>query len=245
MLQQSQFPKHVTRIAPGTTFSFSCHRGVTCFTECCRLLELALTPFDVLRLRKGTGIHSAKLLEQYIIIEHKPGEPFPQFYLTMVDDGRASCVFVDKTGCTIYNHRPGACRTYPLGRAVVNGLNNVIAEDYILMKESHCRGFAEKKEQHIVKYSRDQGLEEYNRFNDAVASILQHDTIRNGFLPSKKQANLYTLALYDIDTFREKLFSDEITSLQLGDSEKKILENDEQLIDFAIKWLYKKLYSIY
>ncbi len=245
MLQQTQLPKHVTRITPGTRFSFSCHRGVTCFTECCRLLELALTPYDVLRLRKGTGIHSAKLHEQYIILEHKPGEPFPQFYLTMVDDGRASCVFVDKTGCTIYNHRPGACRTYPLGRAVVKRLDNIITEDYILMKEHHCRGFAEKEEQDIIKYSRAQGLEEYNRFNDAVASIIQHDTIRNGFFPSKGQVDLYTLALYDIDTFREKLFSDEITSLRLGDSEKKILENDELLLDFTIKWLYKELYSTY
>ncbi len=245
MLQQTQLPEYVTRITPDTTFSFSCHKGVTCFTECCRLLELALTPYDVLRLRKGTGIHSGKLLEQYIIIEQKPGEPFPHFYLTMVDDGNASCVFVDKSGCTIYNHRPGACRAYPLGRATVSGLNNVITEDYILMKESHCRGFAEKEEQNIVTYSRDQGLEEYNRFNDAVASILQHHTIRNGFLPSKRQAELYTLALYDIDTFREKLFSDEITSLRLGKSEKKVLENDEELLGFAIKWLYRELYSTY
>ncbi len=242
MLQHNQLPEYVTPVTPGITFSFSCHKGVTCFTECCRLLELALTPYDVLRLRKGTGIHSEKLLEHYVIIEHKPGEPFPRFYLTMVDDGRASCVFVTKSGCTIYNHRPGACRTYPLGRAAVKGTDDVIEEHYVLLRESHCRGFAEKKEQDITAYSKEQELGVYNRFNDRVASILQHCAIRNGFIPSKDQAGLYTLALYNIDTFREKLFSDKIASVQLGDAEKSSLQDDEQLLDFAINWLCRELF---
>ncbi len=245
MFQHTQFPEYVTEITPETTFSFSCHKGVPCFTECCRLLELALTPYDVLRLRKGTGMHSEKLLEKYIIVEHKPGEPFPCFYLTMVDDGRASCTFITQSGCSIYAHRPGACRTYPLGRAAVRGINNVIEEHYVLMRESHCLGFAEKEEQNSVKYCKDQGLEEYNRFNDEVVSILQHNKIRNGFIPPEKQADLFTLALYNIDTFREKLFEDKITSAPLEASEKESLQDDKQLLLFAIKWLYKELYSTY
>ncbi len=243
MLQNSQLPEYVTPITPGSTFSFSCHKGVTCFTECCRLLELALTPYDVLRLRQGTVMHSEKLLEHYVIIEHKPGEPFPRFYLTMVDDGRASCTFVTKSGCSIYNHRPGSCRAYPLGRGAVSGTGDVIEEHYVLMRESHCRGFTEKKEQNITTYSKEQGLEVYNRFNDRVASILQHSSIRNGFIPSKDQTDLFTLALYNIDSFREKLFSEEIVSIQLGDTEKKSLQDDERLLDFAITWLYRELYS--
>jgi len=243
MLQHDQLPEYATPITSETTFSFSCHKGVTCFTECCRLLELALTPYDVLHLRKGTVMHSEKLLEHYVIIEHKPGEPFPCFYLTMIDDGRASCVFVTKSGCTIYNHRPGACRTYPLGRGAVSGTDDVIEEHYVLLRERHCRGFAEKKEQDITAYSKEQGLEVYNRFNDRVASILQHDAIRNGFIPSKNQTELFTLALYNIDSFREQLFSDKIASIRLRPSEKEGLQDDEQLLDFAITWLYGELYS--
>jgi len=89
-LQPTQLPEYATRITLGTAFSFSCHKGVSCFTECCRLLDLALTPYDLLRLRKSTGMHSEKLLESYIIVEHNPDEPFPRFYLTMVDDGRGT-----------------------------------------------------------------------------------------------------------------------------------------------------------
>ena len=242
MPQHSELPEYVTRIDPGTEFSFSCHKGVTCFTECCRLLELALTPYDVLRLRKGTAMHSGQLLENFIIKEQNPGEPFPRFYLTMVDDGRASCVFVTESGCTVYEHRPAACRTYPLGRAAIRVENDVIEEFYVLMKEAHCCGFTEKEIQDIGRYSKDQGLEIYNWFNDAVAPILQHDRIRKGFTPTKKQADLYTLALYNIDTFREKLFSGEIASIDLTTFEREKLQDDEQLLRFAIDWLYKELY---
>ena len=118
------YPKLICRnMSPASmavrSFTFACHPGVPCFTDCCRMLELALTPYDVLRLRKATGLTSRELLENYIITEQDPGEPFPRFYLTMVDDGRASCVFVSPQGCTVYPHRPSACRAYPLGRAAV------------------------------------------------------------------------------------------------------------------------------
>ena len=209
------------------------------------MLDLALTPYDLLRLRKSTGMHSEKLLESYIIVEHNPDEPFPRFYLTMVDDGRGSCVFVGKSGCTVYKDRPGACRTYPLGRAAVSRTEGVIEEHYVLMRETHCRGFAEKKQQDIARYSREQGIETYNQFNDSVASILQHDVIKNGFMPSKKQADLYTLALYNIDRFREKLFSDRIQSPRLTALEKRTLADDEEMLHFSIKWLHKELHSMY
>jgi len=244
MSQRSKLPEYVTSIDPDTEFSFSCHKGVTCFTECCRLLELALTPYDVLRLRKGTNMHSSRLLEEFIIVEQDQGEPFPRFYLTMVDDDRTSCVFVTKSGCSVYGHRPAACRTYPLGRAAIRGENDSIEEYYVLMKESHCCGFNEKKTQTIERYSRDQGLGDYNRFNDAIAPILQHDKIRRGFIPGKKKSALYTLALYDLDTFREKLFSDEIEPAHLGTKKKELLLDDERLLLFAVNWLHDKFYSI-
>ena len=243
MSQRPKLPEYVTRIDSGTEFSFSCHKGVTCFTECCRLLELTLTPYDVLRLRKGTKMHSSRLLEECIIIEQEPDEPFPRFYLTMVDDGRASCIFVTKSGCSVYDHRPAACRTYPLGRAAIRGKNGAIAEYYVLMKESHCYGFNEKKTQSIAEYSRDQDLGDYNRFNDAIAPILQHDKIRRGFVPGKKESELFTFALYNLDTFREKLFSGEFESVRLSAKKKELLLDDERLLLFATKWLYNKLYS--
>jgi Fe-S-cluster containining protein len=244
MVQSSNLPEHVHRLAKDETFNFACHKGVSCFTECCRMLELALTPYDVLRLRRATGLSSVALHEKYIIMEQDPGEPFPRFYLTMVDDGRASCVYVTEAGCSVYGHRPAACRTYPLGRAVVRHDDNTLEEHFVLMKENHCRGFSESPQQNADSYSEDQQLRPYNSFNDKVSQILQHQTLRQGFIPSQKQVQLFTLALYDIDNFRAQLENDQIDSLSFNADEKRKYADDELLLDFAIDWITKELFSL-
>ncbi len=207
------------------------------------MLELVLTPYDVLRLRMATGLTSSQLLESYIIVEQDPGEPFPRFYLTMVDDGRASCIFIADKGCTVYEHRPAACRAYPLGRAVTVGDYAAIDEQFVLLRENHCQGFKEPVEQNAMQYSVEQELLTYNRFNDAVAVILQHDSIRKGFIPSSSQIKSFFLALYDIDTFRERVLNDQLDSIALSPTEKKHLISDENLLLFGIDWLHQQLFA--
>ena len=245
MISEAHLPEYVTRLGGRETFAFACHSGVRCFTDCCRMLELALTPYDVLRLRKATGLTSRELLEHYIITEQDPGEPFPRFYLTMVDDGRASCVFVSPEGCTVYPHRPSACRAYPLGRAAVRTGNGTILEHFVIMKETHCRGFLEATQQTPLQYSIDQELTVYNTFNDAVVQILQHDAIRQGLIPARKDIELFTLALYDLDTFRQMLMEDKVESTILSQPEKDRLQEDEELLLFAIELLKRQLFGIF
>lgn len=221
-------------------FSFACHKGVSCFTECCRMLELALSPYDLLRLRYSTGKTSTELLDQFVIMEQTPGEPFPRFYLTMINDGLASCVFVSPMGCIVYPDRPAACRTYPLARGVQKGADGTLRERFALIGEDHCRGFTEPAMQTPLEYMFDQELSRYNYFNDLLATILQHDSIRNGFIPSKKQQELFTLALYDLDRFRKMIENDDIqfpvaTALENCD--------DEQLLELAMKWMRKELFA--
>lgn len=227
-------------IKPLDSFSFSCHKGVSCFTECCRMLELALSPYDVLRLKHSTGKTSTELLNNYIIREQEPVEPFPRFYLTMVDDGRASCVFVSPDGCTVYTDRPAACRTYPLGRAVQKSADGKVFEHFIIIQEDHCRGFLEPVTQTPSAYTTDQEISPYNHFNDLVAGILQHDSIQKGFIPSKKQVELFTLALYDLDQFRELIHDGEVVFSATKNIE---IINDEQLLGMSITWLSNQLFS--
>jgi Fe-S-cluster containining protein len=243
MTQQAHLPRHITRLDLQETFTFSCHKAVKCFTDCCRMLELTLTPYDVLRLRKATGLTSGQLLESHIIIEQDPGEPFPRFYLTMVDDGKASCVFLAEQGCGVYKHRPAACRAYPLGRGVMRHENGAMEEHFVLMKEDHCQGFQEPICWTAQQYSKNQELLTYNRFNDAVAAILQHDSIRKGFIPSAKQIDLFVLALYNIDTFRELIQNDQLDAVVLTPLEKDALLQDEELLLFAVDWLSRQLFA--
>ena len=42
----------------GETYRFACHQGVRCFTDCCRDLHLVLTPYDVLRVKRGLVMDS-------------------------------------------------------------------------------------------------------------------------------------------------------------------------------------------
>ena len=243
-MNQPLLPKNVTRIEKEETFCFSCHPSVACFTDCCRQLELALTPYDVLRLKKGCGLRSEEFLDRYVIIEQEEHETFPRFYLTMVDDGRASCVFVSDAGCTLYQDRPGACRAYPLGRAAIRQADDTMDEFFVLLRESHCQGFQEQQEQNGATYSTEQGLAIYNRFNDAVAAILQHEQIRQGKRLSENQIEQFILALYNLDQFRTLLLAGQIPgTTEVDDTTRQRLAEDEELLLYAIDWLKNTLFK--
>ena len=44
---------------------FRCHPGVSCFTACCGNINIVLTPYDILCLRKRIGIDSDEFLLRY------------------------------------------------------------------------------------------------------------------------------------------------------------------------------------
>ncbi len=240
-------PQNVTKLKPEETFCFSCHPAISCFTECCRQLELALTPYDVLRLKKACGLSSEEFLDRYVIVEQEEHETFPRFYLTMVNDDRESCVFVSTSGCTVYQDRPGACRAYPMGRAAFRQPDSEVGkmeEFFVIIKENHCRGFQEQQVQNASSYVQEQGLPLYNRFNDRVATILQHEQVRQKRRFSEDRIEQFILALYNLDQFRTQLFAGtlpEMTPLDAAMQER--LVDDEQLLLHAIDWLQKILFK--
>ncbi len=236
-----QIQGQLSPISPGEVFSFLCHDRVSCFTHCCRELELVLTPYDVLRLRLATGLSSSKLHERYIIEELTPADTFPRFYLTMVDDGKASCVFVNDAGCSIYLHRPGACRTYPLGRGTTRDEGGV-HEQFILLQEPHCQGFQEKTVQTAQSFMKSQELETFNRFNDRLTAITQHRKIKDGLELTNERISLYRLALYDLDNFRAQLADKRIKPpLEIPEV---VYEDDERLLEFGLQFMERLLFDL-
>lgn len=241
-MKQVQLPKNVERVADDEIFSFSCHNKVSCFTDCCRHLELALTPYDTLRLKQNLKMHSSNFLDRYVIVEKLPTDIFPRYYLTMIDDGNVSCVFVTPEGCSVYPDRPGACRAYPMGRAAMRGKKNQLEQFFVLLHEQHCKGFKEDHQQTPLQYCTDQGLDYYNTMNDHLVVLLQHQKIREGMVLTDEQTDLYTLALYNLDSFREKLFAGELPNSNLSDEQKEELKNDEKLLLFGISWLKEQFF---
>ena len=241
----NELPEHFQAIAADERFCFACHPGVPCFTECCRELDLALSPYDVLRLKNNLDLHSGVFLEQYVIIEWEEGMVFPTCYLTMVDDGRASCVFVGEQGCRVYPDRPGACRAYPVGRGASRRGDGTVEERFVLIKEPHCRGFAEDPEQSPLRYFQDQGLAGYNRFNDQLTGLLQHPRIHFGFRPTRDQLDQFILALYNLDMFRQEMADGRISmNRPLGALELQALAgDDEELLLLGIRWLMQEYFN--
>jgi len=220
----------------GDDFSFACHPGVPCFTECCRMLELVLTPYDVLRLKKGLGISSREFLERYAIIEYPTEIRFPQVYLTMVDDGRASCPFVDSSGCTVYKNRPGACRFYPVGRGASLDKDNV-QEQFVLLQEPHCKGFKEKNAQNLDEWAGSQEIKPYVHFNDLVMRLTQDKKMQLGITPDQKKLDTFLLALYNLDRLREEISCGMLS----GFPDTTASMDDEQLLEVSIAWVHDLL----
>ncbi len=225
-----QLPDNVSQLSPDEEFNFCCHPGVDCFTDCCRELELALSPYDVLRLSRELEISTSDLLEQYCLIECEADDIFPRVYLGMVDDGRASCPFVSEKGCAVYKGRPGACRTYPLGRAASRNISGRCSAFHVLVREDHCHGFREPVVQNIDLWTKDQGMEPYNEFNDMLMTITQHLRIQSGMRLNKTEQQLFIDTIYDLDGFRER-------------NRERGNDNDEELLTNAISWLRNEFFG--
>ena len=97
-------------------FQFACHKGVKCFTDCCRGIDIMLTPYDILTIRKKLKMTSEEFLAVFTTPQILEKADLPVVTLKLLDDERKSCPFVeDEEGCAIYEDRPTTCRYYPLG----------------------------------------------------------------------------------------------------------------------------------
>lgn len=226
------------RLSPGATFRFRCHREVACFNACCSDLDLVLSPYDVLRLRRSLGISGDPLIQRFGRIEPAPRSGLPLVYLRMRDDERQSCPFVSAEGCTVYANRPGACRAYPLGRGTSMTPQGEISEQYVVVREEHCLGFAEPRAcWSIASWVGDQGLTEYNTNNDRYLALVDRfgrmrDPVRRALaVPA-------VFALYQLDTFptrieREALFEKLAVSIP---GRVEIMNDEVARLSFAIEW---------
>ncbi len=101
-------------------FSFGCHKRLECFTRCCHDVNILLTPVDVLQLSRHLGISTTDFLDTHTTIPITKELHLPVVALRMADSEKKPCPFLGKAdeGCTVYEHRPWACRMYPLGMAL-------------------------------------------------------------------------------------------------------------------------------
>ena len=136
--------------------------------NCCTRFGVCITPFDISRIAKATGLEPGTFVntiseqegrertEPFVVIDKK------KCLLILKWSIERHCIFFAGTGCGIYDDRPALCRTYPFCMGG-NGLKD--------MKSRACpKGWApaqEGKAQYAADIKRYQGeLDAYREIAD-------------------------------------------------------------------------------
>ncbi len=219
-------------------FRFSCNPGVPCFNDCCADINILLTPYDVLRLKRRLGITSSEFINKYTVVPFNKEVKQPVPVLRMSDDANKTCPFLSEKGCTVYEDRPWACRMYPVGMAAPLDERKQGERFFFLMQEDHCKGFEEQREYSIAQWLEEQGIGEYNEAGELFKPISLHPFFQTGDMSPAKMDMFFT-ASYDLDRFRRFVFGTTFLDKFVIDPEEieAILTDDYELMKFGFRWL--------
>lgn len=235
------------RLGPDDRFEFSCHPGISCFNKCCGDVNIFLSPYDVLRMKKRLGMKSSEFLDKYALLPVQKDMRTPVVVLRMNDDEAKTCPFLTEDGCGIYSDRPWPCRMYPLGLASQKDTPDGWRGDrfYFLLQEEVCKGFEEPKEWSVREWLDDQGIDEYDWWGEGFKELTLHEYFENGGVLSPEKMHMLFTACYDLDKFREFVF--ESTLLHRFEVDEEFVEemrhDDEALLRFAFLWLRFSLFG--
>lgn len=224
-------------------FTFKCHPGVSCFTVCCKNVELDLYPFDIIRLKDRLSIDSETLMRTHTELKKGANPYFPTVTLKLVSNGNEKqCPFLNEQGCTVYEDRPTACRTYPLERAVDRRSRRGRLEDfYFLTNHDYCKGHFEPQQNTVKQWLRSQHLDQFNQMNDRWAEVdtLFETNPWQGEGSGGPKQQLAFMVCYDIDRFRNFAAAQHLLDhYRINREQKKRIENDDtELLKFGFEWL--------
>lgn len=228
-------------LSSGERFCFSCGPSQPCFNRCCAQLNLPLTPYDALKLAQNLGLPSSEFLRAFTGMRSEETTGFPMFHLRMIESPDAPCPFVTPAGCSVYEDRPSACRSYPLGRGARLGRDG-IQERFFLVREEHCQGFACGPAWTAQEWFENQGLAEHVWFNDAYMRLLSLVAASGRPLDARLRS-MVILALWQPDKFREFLIGMdalgrvETSSYTRASLEASGQEGDLARLRFGLDWL--------
>jgi len=245
-------PFEASPVAPETfdenhVIKFRCYKGIECFNACCNSIDITLTPYDILRLKQHLGITSTEFLKKYTL----PFE-FDQNSIAGVkllpQESSSACQFVTEEGCSVYGDRPTACRYYPVGLLSLRRADeNFDRASWALVKEDHCKGHNEDREITIKDYRIEQGLEEYDEHGHAWRELVLKMKSAGPAIgkPSLASRQLFFMACYDLDRFREFVKSEGFTgTFNLSEDElNSLYEDDMALLKFSDRFIRQVMFG--
>jgi len=229
-------------LAPGQTFNFQCHAALACFNRCCRNLNLFLYPYDVLRLSRHLEISTDEFIDRYVDVVLRDGHFFPEVLLRMAENDEKTCPFLTGEGCSVYLDRPDTCRTFPVEQgAQYDAASGTTTAVHFFRPPDFCLGQHEKKPWTAETWADDQEAEKYHEMTlrwAQVRRLFQHDPWgADG--PSGAKAKMAFMATYNLDRFREFLFSSSFFKRYRIKPEvkKRLRVSDKALLLFGFEWV--------
>jgi hypothetical protein len=229
---------------------FRCHPGVSCFTACCGNINIILTPYDILILKKRIGIDSDEFLLRYTKPVYLEKTDMPGVQLHLTEEGR--CPFVTEEGCLVYSDRPSACRYYPVGLANFyergDDTEGKEAEQFFFMvKEDHCKGHYEDKNWTIREWRADQGTDVRDDINRGWMELVMRRKSHGLQATLSEQAQkMFFMASTNLEKFRDFIFTSSFLDIYEIDQDTldKIKDDDIELIKFSYRYLASSIFGI-
>ena len=249
----SGYDKNPSNILPQkmtleSRIKFRCHPGVSCFTACCGHINIILTPFDILRIRRFLGnLDANEFLLRFTTPTNLEKTDMPGVKIHLDENGR--CPFVTPEGCTIYEARPTTCRYYPVGMAnfhegAAEGTGS--EEFYFLVKEPHCKGHEEEKIQTIAEWRKDQGIDVSDEMNkEWMELVMRRKSFGLQATLSEQAKKMFFMTSTNLDKFREFIFKSSFLDIYDIDAEtlERIKADDIELMKFSFKYLASSLFG--
>ena len=234
-------------VSPDHVIQFSCHQGIGCWNACCSNIDISLTPYDIIRLKKRLGISSTEFLKDYTVPYEMEKDGIAGVKFRPVENGTA-CRFMKPEGCAVYEDRPTACRYYPVALLSMRKQDEYTdTESYAIVKEDHCHGHAENRRLTIADYRKEQGVEEYDELARGWRQLVLKKKSAGPSVgaPSLKSRQLFFMACYDVDTFRNFVESEAFGKLfkLSADETAMLMTDDVELMQFAFRFLKQVLFG--
>jgi Fe-S-cluster containining protein len=229
-----------------SSFCFDCRPDVSCFTNCCSDVNIVLTPADVLALARRTGLTTREFLDRHTLMPITKELHLPVIMLRMGDAPAKRCPFVGEKGCSVYEARPWACRMYPVGMALPPARPGVAPEPaYFFFEDDFCHGRREPRTWTVESWQHDQGIPDREELERGFRDLVGHPWFIGGRQLDPRRVELFFMAAYDLDTFREFIFSTTfVKRFDLDDALVESLRTDDHaLLRFSFRWLRFALFG--
>ena len=109
-----QSPSNPVELGLDGVIQIRCHKRISCFNVCCRNINLPLTPYDTLRLKRRLGWESSEFAGRYATPYPMDCHDLPDLKMNVIS-GAAECEFLVEEGCAVYEDRSAVCRYCAFG----------------------------------------------------------------------------------------------------------------------------------